>query len=49
MFIVTINGVDASSHTKSIDADVQKERFENMGETNVVIVEKDTFEPIQPS
>jgi len=47
MFIVTINGNDASSHTLEIDALVQKTRFEDAGYTNIEIVEKDTFEPPQ--
>lgn len=47
MFIITINGVDSSSHTLEIDAQIQKQRFEDSGATNVVIEEKNTFNPPQ--
>lgn len=47
MFVITINDIDSSCHTKLEDANVQKARFENLGETNVVVVEKDTYEPPQ--
>lgn len=45
MFIVTIEGTDASAHTLEVDATAQKQRFETAGETNVVIEEKDDFNP----
>jgi hypothetical protein len=47
MFVVLIEGVDSSSHTLEIDAQVQKQRFEDNGATTVTIEEKDTFEPVQ--
>lgn len=46
MFIVVIAGVDVSSHTQETDAIFQKQRFEDAGQTNVSIEEKDTFEPV---
>lgn len=45
MFIVTVEGVDYSRHSQESDAQVQKERCEDHGMTNVAITEKDTFEP----
>lgn len=47
MFIVTINGIDSSAHTFLNDAEAQKSRFENLGESNVTIEEKETFNPPQ--
>ena len=47
MFIVTINSLDRSSHTLLVDAQVQLARFEALGETNVAIVEKDSYNPPQ--
>lgn len=48
MFVVTIDGVDSSAHTLEVDAEAQKTRFEAAGASNVVIVEKDTYEPDEP-
>jgi hypothetical protein len=48
MFVITIDGIDRSYHSLSVDADEQKTRFEEAGSTNVLIVEKDTFEPVNP-
>lgn len=48
MFIVILDGNDASCHTLEVDATEQKTRFENLGYSNVVVVEKDTFNPPQP-
>jgi len=49
MFIVQINNVDCSCHTQSIDAETQKQRYLDSGiaEENILIIEKDTFEPSQ--
>ena len=46
MFVVMIAGVDVSSHTLEIDAQVHKQRLEDRGATDVTIVEKNTFSPI---
>jgi hypothetical protein len=47
MYIVTINGTDASSHTKEADAILQKQRFIAAGNINVAVVSKNTFNPPQ--
>jgi hypothetical protein len=49
MFIVKINSNDSSCHTQEGDALVQKQRFIDSGvsESDISIVEKDTFEPPQ--
>lgn len=47
MFVVTIDGVEASRHTLLVDAETQKLRFEENGAINVVIIEKDTFTPTE--
>lgn len=49
MFVIVINGIDRSGHTREIDANVQKQRFIDSGvsEIDISIVEKDTFEPPQ--
>jgi len=53
MFIIQINEVDSSCHTQEIDANIQKQRFIDSGvsESDISIVEKDTFEPpfVMPS
>ena len=50
MFIITINDIDSSCHTLSVDAIAQKQRLIDLGvaESSIAIVEKDTFEPIKP-
>jgi hypothetical protein len=47
MFIIQINEIDKSCHTKECDALVQKQRFIELGisSEDIEIVEKDTFEP----
>lgn len=45
MFVVLINGVDASHHTLEVDAEAQKALFEDAGASPVTIEEKDTFSP----
>jgi len=47
MFIVTINGIDASKHTQEQDAIAQKARFEALSMGTTEIVEKETFEPAE--
>jgi len=49
MFIVQINEIDSSCHTQECDALTQKDRFiaSGVSEENIVVVEKDTFEPPQ--
>jgi hypothetical protein len=51
MFVVIISGNDRSKHTQESDALVQKQRFIDSGvsESDISIVEKDTFEPPEPS
>jgi hypothetical protein len=45
MFIVQISGVDSSCHTQELDAEAQQARFLATGAIDVVIVEKDSFNP----
>lgn len=45
MYIVIINNQDASCHTLEADALVQKQRFIDSGYANVLVVEKETFNP----
>ncbi len=51
MFIVQINSIDRSGHTQECDSLSQKQRFIDSGvsESDISIVEKDTFEPPEPS
>lgn len=43
MYIVQINSVDASWHSELVDAEAQRQRFIDLGRTNVEIVQKDIF------
>lgn len=49
MFIVQINEIDSSCHTKECDAITQKSLFifSGIAEEDIVIIEKDIFEPPQ--
>jgi hypothetical protein len=50
MFVITVNNIDASCHTKQADALVQKARLIAQGkvESTIQIVEKATFSPPKP-
>lgn len=46
MYIITINGSDRSAHTNLSDAEDQKQRFIQLGEINIEIIQKDVFNPV---
>lgn len=46
MYIITINGFDRSAHTNLSDAEDQKQRFIQLGEINIEIIQKDIFNPV---
>lgn len=47
MWVLVISGTDSSCHTQEGDANAQKALFISKGvnESNIVIVEKETFNP----
>lgn len=51
MYVIKINSIDSSGHTQECDALTQKQRFIDSGvsESDITIVEKDTFDPPQQS
>lgn len=45
MFIVVINNIDYSCHTLETDAQIQKQLFLDRNYVDVIVEEKETFNP----